>query len=142
MGANDLESKVEEALASVVTAQALSGLNVHTGLDEDNLNVPYVICMCAGQGEEVLRDSGTFKLEAVVKVVSSADDETLAEHRSRLATVRDSIMDSGIAATLTAAVSEFHVYDVELAGLGAEFEDRKYSNSLELNVTCCASDIG
>lgn len=143
MADNDLNAKVEEAMDSVVTDLALSGVTVNTGGTAETLTTPYVICSCLGGGAEAenLKGTGVYVHAATVTVGSSMDDGTLATHRARVASVFDAFRDDAIAATLSSAVSGFHVYDVTFTGATQEEADRKLMNTLEMEIVCCASDI-
>lgn len=144
MGYNDLFSKVEEALKVVVDAAGLdSGVTVNTGLDDDNIQAPYVLCGAVGSSGEVVTDTATHEIQAQVIVASSADDgdTPLATHRAFVQTVFDAILDSDIAATLTAAVSDFTVLDVWESSRDSDQVERDIRNILNLTLIAAPSDI-
>ncbi len=146
---NDLNSKLEAALAAEISALTLSGTRgsesvdvaVRTGLDDDELLVPRVTCQCNDTAEEAVRGTGIFRLRAAVHVHSHSSDETLAVHRERVATVIDAIMQSDIASQLTANVSDFHCYDVNFDGHEQGTEGNLMHTVLNVEAVCCGSDL-
>lgn len=140
MAYNDITCKVEAALKSVVDSVGLSGVTVNTGVEEEALALPYVICAADGAQEEIL-GTGIFRCTGRVTVASSADDSDLATHRSNVSSVFDAFLDSAIATTLSAAVDDFYVYSVMPGGMPSATENRQLRNSLEMEIVCCASDI-
>lgn len=143
MGApyNDLFSKLEAAMKSVVDALGLDGVTVNTGMDDDELTVPYVVCNADSAGEEVVKDTGLMEVSARVIVASEADAHDMTTHRSRVATVFDAFMDDAIAATLSSAVADFHCMDINIAGMDSDAEGRKHRNILMIDAVCCGSDL-
>jgi len=141
MAYNDLTCKLEESMKMVVDGLSLAGVTVNTGVEEETLAVPYVICAADGMQEEI-KSTGIYRCGARVIVASSADDTSLTDHRTRVSTVFDAFLDSGIATTLSGNVSDFYVYDVAFGGQPAAMENRQMKNTLEMEVVCCASDIG
>ena len=142
--ANDLNTKLEEAIKSVVDGLTIAGVTeANTGMDDDDLNAPYVICSVPSSGEEEVHMIGYFRFSGMVKVASSQDDDSLAAHRTRVATVRDELMDTGLAETLSAAVSGLHVPygGVYFMGLTEETSNRKLISTLELDILSCGSDV-
>jgi len=137
---SDLASKVEEACLAVVTATGAS-VTLNAGLTVDELLTPYCVCACVSAGEEVVRNTGIYRVSVQIMVVSSADDSTLANHRSLVATIFDAFQYDTVEATLSAAVSDFHVYDVFYNGFESSVEERKLINQLNVDMVCCASDI-
>lgn len=153
---NDLESKVEAAMLAVVNGLTLSGdsdeeaLVKNTGLDDEAFGVPNVICSCPSVEDETVRGTGIFRARAAVTVTSNFNDATLTTHRARVATVRDAFMQTDIAATLSAALADFHCYEARVLAMRSSvgFRDQGETNFgavtknvLELEMVCCGSDI-
>jgi len=144
MAYNDLNSKLEEAMKSLVDALALADVTVNTGATKSDLATPYVICSAPGGGqeEENLKGTGIYRHDAEVIVASQLDDVTdMATHRARVASVFDTFRDSAITTSLSDAVDDFHVYDVDFMDSPMEEEERKVTNTLSMEIVCCASDI-
>jgi hypothetical protein len=144
MAYNDLNHKLEEAMKSLVDALALDGVTVNTGATQSEMEAPYVLCSAPGGGStpENLKDTGIYVHEATVIVSSSLDDVAdMATHRARVASVFDTFRDDAIATSLSDAVSDFHVYDVDFISSDMEEEERKVTNTLGMEIVCCASDI-
>lgn len=112
--------KVEESMAEVVGALTLdvysgdspaTAVTVNTGMDDEAAALPLVTCAIVSGGEEWVRGTGNMESKVAVRIVSSGNI-TLAEHRTRCATVLDAFMADDIAATLSAAIDDFHVFQV------------------------------
>lgn len=142
MAYNDLTSKLEAACKALVDAIGLAGVTVNTGVETDTLITPYIICGVRGTGSEEIIGTGLFRLGGAITVASSADDSTLEDHRSRVATVFDTFMDSDIAINLSSAIPDFHCYALFPTSLPSEEMERKMINRLEFEAIVCASDIG
>ncbi len=72
--ANDLNTKLEEALKSVVDGLTISGVDAaNTGLDDDELDAPYVICSAPSSDPDIVPGIGYFRFNCVVTVASLAD---------------------------------------------------------------------
>lgn len=147
---NDLLSKLEAALASVITPLALTGTRgstagiavaVLTGLDDDTATLPRVVCLAKDSTEEAVRDSGIFKVACSVHVFTHSSDETLAVHRERVASVGDAIMTDDRAAVLSAAVDDFHCYDLQMGGVSAEPDENCFHTAFDFTAVCMASDV-
>jgi len=146
---SDVLSKLEAALASLTSALSLTGtlgtaavsVAVRTGLDDDESLLPRVTCQAEESTEEAVRDTGNDRIKAWVHVHSHAEDETLATHRARVATVQDAIRMDDIAAQLTAAVSDFHCFDVQFIGPQHDPDGNTFHTALELSAVCCPSDL-
>jgi hypothetical protein len=147
---NDLLSKLEAALKSLVDALALTGtrgstanvaVGVLTGLDDDAVSLPKIVCHAEDTTEEVVRHTGNFRVRCHLHIYSHSADETLAVHRNRVARVIDAIHMDNIAAQLSAAVADFYVFDAHFMGPSADPEGNAFHTDLEFTVVCCASDL-
>lgn len=134
-------SKVEAAFQTVIGDLGLTGVTVNTGVDDDDLPVPYVVVTAVSMDEEEIKDTAVAPVTVEIMVVSSADDDSLADHRSRCASVFGEVVNTGIEAALSAAVDDFYVYEVDQAGRESDPEDSKLKNTLTLTVVCCPMDI-
>lgn len=141
MAYNDVLSKAEEAMKSVVDGLGLTGVTVNTGMDDTTLEAPYVVCSASGAEEEVVRHTGILRVNCSIRVCSLADAEDLATHRTRVATVFDALRYSDVADTLSAAASDFHVFESSESGRESVTEDRKIMDILNLDLVCCGSSI-
>ena len=146
---NDILSKLEAALASVVSALALTGtlgadsvsVSVVTGLLDSTTTLPRVVCSAKDSTEEVVRDSGLFKVSCSVHIYTHTGDETLAVHRERVATVSDALMTDDRAAVLSAAVDDFHCYDLQMLGTSAEPDENCLHTAIEFVAVCQCADV-
>lgn len=136
-----LASKLEAAMKSLVDALALTGVTVNRGIDDAELAAPYVVIVAKSAGEEVFLDSGIEQFTAEVRVASAADAQSLSDHTARVGQVFDVFRDDAIAASLSAAASDFHCYQVVKAGENEEVSNRKLINTLVLDCAVCGSDL-
>lgn len=143
MADSDLTSKAEAALMSVTTALSLGAtIDVRTGMDDDALEKgANVIHSVEETSDEVPLDSGNFICSGRITVNSSAHDYTLAEHRARVATVFDAFMSDALAATLSAAVSDFYVLAIYRRQKGKIVKENAFCDWLELQFLACPSDL-
>jgi hypothetical protein len=150
MASIDYLSKTEEALASVVTGLSLTGTRggdavdvaTLTGLDDDAATIPAVVCIAQSAPSEIVLHTGNREVPFSIEIRTNLNDETLAVHRARVATVADSIYRDDIAATLSAAVSEYYVFDVRSdGGLTEEINGETVTTSIRGIAVCCCSDL-
>lgn len=147
---NDLLSKLEAAEKTIIDALALTGtrgstadvaLTVNTGLDDDEQLAPRAICQAEDTTEEAVRDSGIFRIKSRIRIYSHSSDESLAVHRARVGAIADAFQNDTIAQTLSDAIEDFHVYEVQFMGLSADPEGNSLHTDIEMIVVCCASDL-
>lgn len=112
---NDIETKVEEAfstvIAAAVTAEQLNGATVLTGLNaEDVTSGTRIVCECT-RAKAVNRQAGNWIASVSIVVRTKINPRPrsaiLTEHRSRTAYVRDVLLDTELAATLSDALGDF-----------------------------------
>lgn len=146
---NDILSKLEAALASVVSALTLSGTRgtetvsvaVRTGLDDDAAVLPRVTCQAEESSEEVVKDTGNDRVRCMVHVHTHSGDESLATHRERVATVCDALRMDDIAAQLSASVADFYCFDVQFIGPQHDPAGNTFHTALEFSAVCCPCDL-
>lgn len=148
MGYSDLLSKAEAAAKVVVDTLTFSATHtVNTGLDDDNLTVPCVICAAEDAGEEAPVESGNFWVTLQIQKVSNANDTSLANHRADLAILVDKFMEprETVEGYLSSAVSDFHVQGIRNR---VPVRDRVKTEGgdlmiegVRLDILACASDI-
>lgn len=143
MADSDLTSKAEAALMSVTTGLSLGAtIDVRTGMDDDVLEKgANVVHSVEDTGEEVPMDTGNFICVGRVTVNSNANDYTLAQHRTRVATVFDAFMDDALAATLSAAVTGFYCLAIYGRQKGKIVKEQAFCDWLELRFLACPSDL-
>lgn len=137
---NDLTNKLEEAANAVLTAAPISGLTGYTGQSSATRAHPSVVFM-AQSGEEFPQGSGNYRMALAARVESSGDVSTLAAHRGYFAGIVDLFTDSAIAATLSAALADFHAIGANNPKFSESIEDRAYVSELSLDVYCCAVEL-
>lgn len=146
---NDLLSKLESALASALSGLTLAGTRggaavtvpITTGLDDESATKPRVTVSAQETEDEIFQGIGTFRVPAAIHIHSHSGEETLATHRARVATVADAVMASDIAATLAAAHTDFHCYDVIFNGLSASPTDNAFHTTINITAVCCCATL-
>lgn len=147
---SDIENKVEEAyktcIVGNVTTGQLDGASVLTCVDaEDVTTGDRIVCECSGcEGRKGIPGNwlATVKVIVWTKANPPPRATVLAEHRSRLAYVRDFLMDSTLADTLSTAVSDFHVIGI-LTDINTRNgkEDDHFVSELSQQIHCVAADL-
>lgn len=141
MGDSDLLSKAEAAGKAVASALTFGVTRSHfTGLDDSTLQMPNTVSTAINTGEEVPRGTGNFVVTLAVAINTNAKDNTLVEHRADVATLKDAFMADDIETTLTG--DGFTVFGVRDRRMGQSAREEKvFSDFIELDIVCCASDI-
>ena len=140
MAYSDLRNKLEAAGASLVTALAVSGLSVYQGADDDEQALPKAVCI-ADNFDEAIPETGNYNATLHVRVVSNADDTSLATHNANVAAIFDKLLEDTIPASLSAAVSEFYCHGVRSTEMDAIREGRTWVDVVKVNIMCCAKDV-
>ena len=140
MAAGDLTNKLEAAALALLGANPITGLVGFSGQDASTHSRPALICK-AEQGDEFPQGSGNFNMQLTLEVQTSADDNTLAEHRSFFASTVALFTDSTVASGLS-GLADFHVIGVFNPRFSSDVQERAYISQLILTVYCCATDIG
>lgn len=111
----DIESKVEEAfktaISANVTPEQLNGAVVLTGLEAEDITSGHrVVCECQRTRGQKGTMGNVFATVAVVvrtKCNPKPRSNVKAQHRARVAYVRDFLMDDTLPDILSAAVADF-----------------------------------
>jgi len=135
----ELENYLAKAVETEIDDIGLSGLNTYRVSESDDMDYPAVIIM-AGGGSEVVPHSTVYAMSVEISVYSLADIETDDEHHSRVASIRDALLDTDIEASLKGHQSGLEVYSVKVGqfshGVG---ENRARESGLTLEVVCSAA---
>ena len=142
MAYSDVLNKTEEAVASVITSLAIAGLNVYTKQDDAEQTLPKAIVKC-GYFRELHNQGlyGDFQGNVAVRIVSNADDTTLAQHRARVAEILDPLSRDDFHTTASAAVSDFTMIAADEMAVEHSVDERSFVTEWARNVTVCASDV-
>lgn len=141
MAYNDILHKTElafsAALATVATAQSLTQFN---GLDTDSKTRKSLTVM-AENSEPLYPGSANRQVTVAVKVKTNMDDFTPTNHRELCQEVFDVLFDTGIVATLSAALANFTCFFVEELGEQQTSLDRSHETTARFLVNVAPSDI-
>lgn len=133
--ANDLFAKLEARIKAVVDGLGLaSGVTVNTGSSADTLEPPYVMCAVEAAPQEVHHNVNVWEVSAKVSVGTNADDETLATHRARVATVFDAFRQDNLASTLSDATEGVGVQFVHSTTLESEQLEREWVDTISFTL--------
>ena len=129
MGApyNNIDTKVEAALAEVITEASLSLTDygvLRTGIDDEIKEENCIICLVESAEEEIAR-SGIWAVQCTVSVYTNMDAAAaLANHKSNVAKVRDLFMDDALDTTLTATDESILVSGITTYKINNSTEER------------------
>ena len=136
--------KTEQAMVDVVKSLGIAGLTVNRGMSEDELVAPYVVCFAESVGDEEIADSSIFHINCEVRVVTQPDDSptSLSDQRELVEKVFGVFNNPATESDLSEAVLGFYCYQVDFQGQESNpSEDRKWENTLTLDLLCCETDI-
>ncbi len=137
---SNLETKLEAA-AKLVLTNATLGYQARAGLDSAEKVLPAAL-LHGEKGAEAPLNSGNYRCKLTITVMDNADTVSLDNHREGAGRIFDTFLDDGIAATLSAAVSDFTCLQVfGRDGAPTRVEDRQYTSEISLDLYCCATDI-
>lgn len=140
----DILEKTEAAMQSVVDALALSGVASLTGSDDATKSTPCVISIAESCDGEQPQFSGNHTVHCRVTVVTQAADfPGLSTHRARAATVFDAFSNDGLAASMSAAVTDYYVYPSSLTvgGYSKDNTETQFQDSILFDIYACGRDL-
>jgi len=147
MAYNDILGKAEEALASIIEALALTGeragdavdVDIVTGVEDEERRTPFVALQVDDTQDEVVKGTGIFRVHGRA-IIESNEGETLSAHRERVGAVCDALMYDDIAEQLSAAVADFHCYEMKWLGSKSSVDGNSMRSMFEFQlVACCAT---
>jgi len=124
-----IENRVAEYLAPL-----FPGVAVHKGVTDEIRVIPIIIVH--GESSNNIDDLGSqtlgnYKATVKVYVYSSADDETLDTHRSRVVEVIGAMRDVPAIAALWNPATDGQLYDLWIENDEEGMSQRRYGNSIE-----------
>lgn len=129
-----LEGTVKAYLAA---APELAGVQIYTGDSADEMVLPRIIVSCDGAGPpaDLPEGLGNFESTVRISVVTSADDETLATHKTRVGYAAGLMQDE---APLKAAFNpaEATLYAAFQQDQGEGREERAWVTVLSYTLYC------
>jgi len=115
MGTKAVRYVVESAVSTYLSAQTeLAGVSIYTGDGADTNVLPKAIVLCdsARSPNDMPQGLGNYSCGTRITVFSSADDNTLAEHRARCAAVAGAMQDLTAIQAVFVAGGDALCYDV------------------------------
>lgn len=141
--------KGESAFKSLVDALTLTGTRAGesvsvaslTGQEDDQKTVPRVTCSIEEDGEEIVRKSGIYRNQGQIEIVSNLSDETREIHQTRVKTVMDVLIYDTLESLLSAAVTDYHVYEVVWRGPRHETDENSTRTIYPFEIVHCCTDL-
>lgn len=132
---------VENKLAPYLTA-TVPGVTVHKGVTPEIKVLPMVTIYAESASPASALGShpyGNYEVTISVRVISSADDETLDTHRTRVQEVINALADITAIKALWTYSTDGILYDLFITGGDQEGEhQRKYGNMIEFTAFVAA----
>lgn len=124
-----IENRVAQYLAPL-----FPGVAVHKGVTDDIRVIPIIIIHAESSSavDDLGSDTlGNYKATVKIYVYSSADDETLDTHRSRVVEVIGAMRDVPAIAALWNPATDGQLYDLWIANDEEGMSQRRYGNAIE-----------
>lgn len=128
-----IRSIVEDRVAAYL-ATKLTGVAIHKGVTDDERVLPIVIAHATSADKPAAfgaANYGNYRVGLTVYVYTSADDETLADHRARVETVEAALSDTTSLKTAWGSPTEHGVlYECWIESDNEGMQGRKYGNAI------------
>jgi hypothetical protein len=115
MGTKSARHITEAAVTAYLSAQTeLAGVAIYAGDSPDTNVLPKAIVLCdsARLPNDIPQGLGNYNCGVRVTIFSSADDNTLAQHRARCAAVAGAMQDLEEVQAVFTSQGDAHCYDV------------------------------
>ena len=137
MGTKAVRYVVESAVSTYLSAQTeLAGVNLSKGDTGETAALPKAIVLCesAGPPQDFPQGFGNYDCSVKITLFTSADDETLATHRARVAAIDGAMQDVTALKAVFVSQGDGLCYDVtprqELEGTN----ERSWASQLPFSV--------
>ena len=137
MGTKAVRYVVESAVSTYLSAQTeLAGVNFYKGDTAETAALPKasVLCESAGPPQDFPQGFGNYDCSVKITLFTSADDETLATHRARVAAIDGAMQDVTALKAVFVSEGDGLCYDVtprqELEGTN----ERSWASQLPFSV--------
>ena len=134
----DITNALESAVKTTIDAAGFS-ITVLAGQSGETKELP-AVRVYAADGREEPSGSGNFHLTLEVEVRSNAADTALADHRTMCRNVFGVMMQDDLAATLSAAESDFLAFGFHDRQASENREDDSWISTLKMDVYCASID--
>jgi hypothetical protein len=127
---------VEEKVSAYLTAN-LTGVAVHKGITPETKVIPLVTTYAkASKSADALGSHpfGNYTVTLEIGVYSSADDDTLDQHRTRVQSVQNLMSDTSALKALWTLSTDGILYDLWVTQDEEGMHQRKYGNLIEYTV--------
>lgn len=138
-----IEDTIEQGIAGLITAAGISGLTVVTSDDGEEPEVPFALVSTL-QATPVNPYSRAWSANVRVSVYEASKQRSSflgiswgswkTTRQTLFKAVRDILLAGGFKSSLTTALPDVHIYEVQKAGVGTEPEGRKINNYTDLTI--------
>jgi hypothetical protein len=127
---------LEEKVSAYLSVN-LTGVTVHKGITDEEKVIPLVTVYAkSSRAVDALGSNpyGNYTVTLEIGVYSSADDDTLDQHRTRVQAVQNYMSDKAALKALWTLNTDGILYDLWIAQDEEGMHQRKYGNLLEYTV--------
>lgn len=134
---NPIRSIVEDRLTAYLET-GMTGIDIAKGVTAELRTLPMIIVHAEGAYKPsafMAENLGNFRVTVKVYVYTSADDETLQQHRDRVSDVKGLLVNESALKTFWGA-SNGQVYKMAFDSDNEAMEGRKFGTMLEYTIFC------
>lgn len=137
MGTKSARQIIGAVIASHLSDQTeLAGVSIYTGDGADTNVLPKVIVLCdsARTPNDLPQGLGNYSCGTRVTIFSSADDNTLAEHRARCAAVAGAMQELASIKAAFTADGDAYCYDVTPQSEDEGVNERSWASVMSYDI--------
>ena len=137
MGTKSIRHIVESTVKTFLQAETgLSGINVYTGDSAETMTLPKIIVLCesAKTPADLPEGLGNYSCSVRCTLFSSADDTTLADHRSRCAALTARMQDLTELKSAFVSSADATCYDVTLQSEDEGVDERNWATLFSFEI--------
>lgn len=137
MGTKSIRHIVESTVKTFLQAETgLSGINVYTGDSAETMTLPKIIVLCesAKTPSDLPEGLGNYSCSVRCTLFSSADDTSLADHRSRCAALTARMQDLNELKSAFVSSADATCYDVTLQSEDEGVDERNWATLFSFEI--------
>jgi hypothetical protein len=137
---NNIRGIVEDRVSAYLSAN-ITGVTIHKGITDEDRVVPIIICHASDSNKPSAFGAGNlgnYRVTLKVYIYSSADDDTLATHRTRVTNVLALLAQGdGLKNYWGAEVTYGKLYALWIESDSEGMSQRRYGNAITFTLNCC-----
>jgi hypothetical protein len=137
---NIIRGIVEDRISAYLSAN-ITGVTIHKGVTDEERVVPIIICHASDSNKPSAFDAdnlGNYRVTLKVYVYSSADDDTLETHRSRVSNVIGNLANTTALGSFWGPQTTYgKLYKLWIESDSEGMSQRRYGNAITFTVYCC-----